>query len=115
MPEAAGRLRAAPRSRALKENVKVIVIGRWRDRPRSYLPDGKLLRGVTVLPDAADYSLLDYPLPPVGKLGSARPVVALRYARLAEVLRRGLNGDAVDPLVGTADTQGTVTVKVSTD
>ncbi|MEU1159562.1 hypothetical protein ABZ372_01560 [Streptomyces sp. NPDC005921] len=68
----------------LKENVKVVVIGRWRDRPRSYLPDGKLLRGITVLPDAADYYLLDYPLPPDGKLGSAHPVVALRYARLVD-------------------------------
>ncbi|MEV5842480.1 hypothetical protein AB0M32_10970 [Streptomyces sp. NPDC051985] len=108
-------MRAAPRSRALKENVTVIVIVRWRYRPRSYLPDGKLLRGMTVLSDAADYYLLDCPLPPVGKPGSAHPVVALRYARLAEVLRRGPDGVAVDPLAGTADTQATVTVKVSTD
>ncbi|MET9086821.1 hypothetical protein ABZX77_33910 [Streptomyces sp. NPDC004237] len=82
--------------RLLKENVKVVVIGRWRDRPRSYLPDGKLLRGITVLPDAADYYLLDYPLPPDGKLGSAHPVVALRCARLVD----GKHDKALDLILG---------------
>jgi hypothetical protein len=68
----------------LRKNVKVVVVGRWRDRPRSFLPDGKRLPGITVLPDEADYRLLDYPLPPDGKLASAHPLVRFRYSRLVD-------------------------------
>ncbi|MFM9608338.1 hypothetical protein [Streptomyces niveiscabiei] len=83
----------------LKENVKVVVIGRWRERPRSYLPDGKLLPGITVLPDAANYHLLDYPLPADGRLASAHPVVALRYSRLVD----GKHDKALDLILGSDD------------
>ncbi|GAQ50417.1 hypothetical protein [Streptomyces acidiscabies] len=83
----------------LKENVKVVVIGRWRERPRSFLPDGKLLRGITVFPDAANYYLLDYPLPPDGRLSSAHPVVVLRYSRLVD----GKHDKALDLILGSED------------
>ncbi|MFM9442414.1 hypothetical protein [Streptomyces acidiscabies] len=83
----------------LQENVKVVVIGRWRERPRDYLPDGKILRGITVFPDAANYYLLDYPLPPDGRLASAHPVVAFRYSRLVN----GKQDKALDLILGSDD------------
>jgi len=49
----------------LRRSVKVVVVGRYRERPRKYLPDGQA-DGILTLPDAANYHLLAYPLPTSG-------------------------------------------------
>lgn len=84
----------------LRKKVKVVVVGRWHERPGSFLPDGRQLEGITVLPDKADYYLLEYPLPADGKLASAHPLVRHRYSRLVD----GKHDAALELILGSEDT-----------
>jgi hypothetical protein len=72
----------------LENRATVVVVGRYRERPRKYLPEGRA-NGIVTLPDAANYHVLSYPLPS-GKVASLHPLIARRYARLldsADVVR----------------------------
>ncbi|WP_329394840.1 hypothetical protein [Streptomyces melanogenes] len=82
----------------LKQGKKVVVIGRWRERPRSFLPDGKR-DGITVLPDDANYYLLDYPLPAGKPVSAAHLVIQHRYSRLVD----GKHDIALDEILGSTD------------
>lgn len=82
----------------LRRNVKVVVVGRYRERPRKYLPDGKG-DGILALPDAANYHLLAYPLPSSGGYAGAHPVVRYRYSRLVD----GRHDTALDQILSSED------------
>ncbi|MBC6457075.1 hypothetical protein [Actinomadura sp. HBU206391] len=76
----------------------MVVVGRHRDRPRKYLPDGRAA-GIHTLPDAANHHLLAYPLPASGGYAGAHPVVRHRYSRLVD----GPHDTALDQILGSGD------------
>lgn len=82
----------------LQRGTKVVVIGRWREQPHRFLPGGKR-DGIIVLPNDANYYLLDYPLPPGKRLPDAHPVVRHRYSRLVD----GKHDIALDQILGSED------------
>lgn len=78
----------------LKNGTKVVVIGRYVERPYKYLPNGSA-SGIETLPNPANYHVFAYPVPS-GGIGALHKVIARRYARLldkADVVPKLLLGD----------------------
>jgi hypothetical protein len=82
----------------LDSGAKVVVAGRYKERPRKYLPNGRSDR-ITTLPSDANYHVLAYPLPSAGTMASLHPVVARRYSRLVA----GAKDVAVGEILGSED------------
>jgi hypothetical protein len=65
----------------LKLGAKVVLVGRYKDLPNKYLPDGNGA-GITKLPDDKNYSILDYPFAKSGGLSASNSLIKHRYSRL---------------------------------
>lgn len=101
-------------SELIRGGVKVVLIGRYKDMPQKYLPNGNGA-GIVKYPDEANYRLLAYPFPPGGSLATAHPLLRLRYSRLVA----GKNDKAIDAILGSDDPrtfdQQTVATELTVD
>lgn len=82
----------------LQRNVKVVLVGRYKDMPQKYLPAGNGT-GLIKFPDEANYKLLAYPFPAGQTLATAHPLLKLRYSRLLD----GQHDKAIDIILGSDD------------
>lgn len=82
----------------IRRGVKVVLVGRYKDMPQKYLPNGKGA-GIIKFPDEANYNLLAYPFPSDGPLTAAHPLLKHRYSRLVA----GQHDKAIELILGSDD------------
>jgi hypothetical protein len=82
----------------IRRGVKVVLVGRYKDMPRKYLPNGDGT-GIIKYPDEANYNLLAYPFSAGRPLRAAHPLLKLRYSRLVD----GRHDKAIDVILGSDD------------
>lgn len=83
----------------LRSGSKVAIIARRRDGwDRKYLPAGVRVADLILLPDDANYTLLDYPDPSKPYDPARSPVLARRYSRLL----RGKSDKVIDAILGSS-------------
>jgi hypothetical protein len=87
-------------SELIRRGIKVVLVGRYKDLPRKYLPNGDGT-GIVKFPDEANYSLLTYPFPAGRPLTDAHPLLKLRYSRLVD----GQHDKAIGIILGSEDSR----------